>query len=452
MSDPPIPPPLPEVTEVNAQLVYATLIVTEDSVARVFEDMYQDYLRYCHAWGKWLLWDETRWREETTLLAFNYCRLISRNLNQKDGTKTAEKASFARGVEAFARSSRTFATHPEQWDREDMLLNCTDGTIDLGNSSSLREASQVDYITKRMRVTPKAGPSPVFDKFLNEITCGDESLAQYHKRSLGACLSGAVKDNFFLFWYGTGQNGKNTFGDLVMWMLGDYAKQIGVETLMNSKHGDKHPTDLATLRGLRLAVCSEVEEGSYFNEQRIKSLTGDTMISARFMRQDFFEFRRTHKHLVFGNHRPLLRVVDPGLRSRLHIVPFKAHFPPESKDPDMARKLMAEAPQILQWLIEGHQEWLEDGYLKKCSAVQDETDNYFEAQSTPEMWVSECCRLDEVARAGAKDLYKSYKAWKEQRGEGVISQTRWGEWMGQRYAKKNYSGRSVYVGIETILE
>lgn len=408
--------------------------------------MYKDHLRYCHAWGKWLLWDETRWREETTLLAFDYCRRISRKLNQKDGTKTAEKASFARGVESFARSSRTFATLPEQWDKSDGLLNCPDGTINLLDLS-IRPPVPTDYITKRTRVTPRRGPHPVFDKFLKEITEGDEALAEYHKRSLGACLSGAIQDNFLLFWYGTGQNGKNTFGDFVKWILGDYAKVIPAETLMSDRRGPQHPTDLANLRGIRLAVSSEVEEGSYFNEQRIKSLTGDAMISARFMRQDFFEFRRTHKHLVFGNHRPLLRVVDPGLRARLHIIPFRAHFSPEERDPDMQQKLMAEAPQILYWLMEGHQEWAQDGYLKKCSAVQAETDSYFEAQSTPEMWIAECCIVGADHHETAKDLFKSYREWKEQRGEGVMSQTRWGEWMGQRFSKGPIGGRIVYRGI-----
>ena len=134
------------------------------------------------------------------------------------------------------------------------------------------------------------------------------------------------------------------------------------------------------------------------------------------------------------------------MRSRIHIIPFKAYFPPDARDPDMAKKLRAEAPQILTWLIEGHARWSEDGYLKKCSAVQAETDSYFEAQSTPEMWVSECCILGEENRESAKDLYGSFKVWKEARGEGVMSQTRWGEWM-SRYTKSQYCGRVFYRGI-----
>jgi putative DNA primase/helicase len=166
------------------------------------------------------------------------------------------------------------------------------------------------------------------------------------------------------------------------------------------------------------------------------------------MRQDFFEFPRTHKHLVYGNHRPMLRIVDPGMQARLHIVPFKAYFPPDARDPDMRKKLEVEAPQILSWLIAGHERWLEDGYLKKCSAVQAETDEYFLSQSTNEAWLSECCIEDEERASTAKELYTSYKNWKEGRGEGVMSQTRWGEWIGQRgYTKYMANGRVVYRGI-----
>lgn len=429
--------------------IFDRTTATQDNIAMVFEHKFHEVLRFCNTWGKWFHWDESRWKEERTLLAFHFARLLARKHNPEMNKETA-KASFARGVETMARASRTFATLPEQWDCNSKLLNTPQSTQDL-DTAILRPHAKSDHITKCTRVAPASGPHPIFDMFLRDITLNDDALAAYHQRALGACLSGAIQDNFLLFWYGTGQNGKNTLGDLVEWILGDYAKVIPSETLMVDRHGPRHPTDLANLRGVRLAISSEVEEGSYFNEQRIKQLTGDAMIPARFMRQDFFEFQRTHKHLVYGNNRPMLRVVDPAMRARLHIVPFKAHFPPEARDPNMADKLKAEAPQILQWLIDGHEQWAEDGYLKKCSAVQEETNAYFEEQSTPDMWIAECCLVDEMETCSAKELYASFKQWKEERGEGVMAMGRWSQWMGQRYQRKNWSGRSAYKGV-TVLQ
>ncbi len=441
--------PAPKTTEENLEHIYGMIEITQDNVARAFEDLYQDQFRYCKPWNQWLTWD-SRWSPEVTDLPYDRSRILTRRLNMKMN-KSSATAGFCAGVERMARASRAFATTPAQWDSNNWLLNLPAGTMDL-KTDTLAPHRREDYITKIANISPAPGPHPIFDLFMQEITLGDENLVKYHQRSLGACLSGAIQDNFLLFWYGTGQNGKNTFGDLIEWILGDYAKVIPVETLMFDKNGSRHPTDLANLRGARLAISSEVEEGSHFNEQRIKSLTGDTNISARFMRGDFFEFQRTHKHLIYGNHRPMLRIVDPALRARMHIIPFKAYFPPDTKDPEMFRKLQAEAPQILQWLIDGHAMWLEDGYLKKCSAVQTETDAYFDAQSTPEMWVAECCAerpTEPSFRGSAKDLYSSFKAWKESRGEGVMSQTRWGEWMTLRY-KKVKDSKIYYEGIQVV--
>jgi putative DNA primase/helicase len=432
-------------TKVPVELAYATATLVQEIIARIFEVEHMDEFRYCLSWHKWMHWKGTYWRIEDTDLAFDQIRHVVAARN-REAKATPASAPFARGVETFCRASRVFATVSSQWDAETSVLNTPKGTQEL-ITGVWRPHKKEDYITKTTVVSPESGNHPVFDRFMRDITLGDQALIDYHQRSLGACLSGAITDNFLLFWYGLGQNGKNTLGDLIGWMLGDYAKVVPAETLMAPRGGAQHPTDLANLRGIRLAVSSEVDEGSYFNEQRIKSLTGDAVISARFMRQDFFEFKRTHRHLVYGNHRPMLRIVDPALKARIHIVPFKASFPPESRDPDMGKKLRAEAPQILKWLIDGHQLWLENGHLSKCSAVQEETDAYFEALSTHDLWVSECCLEREDYRGSSKELYLSFKRWKEARGEGVMSQTRWAEWMGSRYKKARQSSGYIYLGI-----
>ena len=461
----PIPSPLPAVvpdleaeaplvhrlTPVNdetVELIYQTMNPTEDNVALVFQDRFKDELRYCQQWGRWLRWNESKWEADHTLLAFHYCREIARKVNQTKGASAPSKASFARGVEAFVRSSRVFATESSHWDQNYWLLNVPAGTVDL-LTGELRPHVKSDHITKCAAVSPSDATRPVFDRFMRDITLEDGDLIEYLQRALGACLSGAVQDNFLLFWYGDqGQNGKNTLSELLAFIIGDYADFIPTETLMATKHA-QHLTFLASLRGLRVAVCSEVSEGSYWNEQRIKSLTGDAKISANYMRQDPFSFDRTHKHIVLGNHRPMLRIVDPAIKSRLHIVPFRAHFDEDTKDPEMGMKLRTEAPAILQWLIDGHSRWLEDGrILKKCSAVQAETESYFAAQSTNEMWVEECCREGDGAEGQAKELYMSFKNWKEARGEGVPSQTRWSEWASNRYTKRKSHGVMVYSGIE----
>ena len=189
-------------------------------------------------------------------------------------------------------------------------------------------------------------------RFLADITLGDYDLECYLQRLVGYALTGDVRDHVLVFFHGGGANGKSTLVDLLLHILGGYAKQIPAETLMEA-HGDRHPTDIANLLGVRLAVSSEVEEGGRSAEARVKTLTGDAVLTGRFMRGDFFEFQRTHKLVVAGNHRPAIRVVDDAIRRRIHLVPFLARFIGPKADAAMPERLRAEAPAVLAWAIRG---------------------------------------------------------------------------------------------------
>ena len=143
-------------------------------------------------------------------------------------------------------------------------------------------------------------------------------------------------------------------------VLGDYHRTAPIETFVAS-NGDRHPTDLAGLRGARLVTATETEEGRRWAEAKIKQLTGGDTISARFMRQDFFEYRPAFKLAIAGNHKPSFRSVDEAIRRRFHLVPFAVTIPPEERDGDLAEKLKAEWPGILAWLIEGCLAWRTEG-------------------------------------------------------------------------------------------
>ena len=118
--------------------------------------------------------------------------------------------------------------------------------------------------------------------------------------------TGSIQEHAFVFGHGTGANGKSVFINTLAWLLGDYAQTIPTEMLMVS-NTDRHPTELARLRGVRLAIGSETEDGKRWAESKIKSLTGGDRIPARYMRQDFFEFDPQFKLFLIGNHKPALR-------------------------------------------------------------------------------------------------------------------------------------------------
>ena len=424
---------------------------SEDKVAVMFAERHEGNLIYSHQHASWFIWDSSHWRKDETLLAQEYVRQLARKLNTR-GLQSLGRSSFARGVESLAKADRKLAVHGKELDQNHYLLNTPAGTLNLEDElPSLRAHNPADLITKATAVGPSEEGGVVFKKFLDEVTLQDGELQKFLRRALGSMLSGACEEHWLMFWIGEGRNGKNTLGDVVQHILGGYAKTVPSSTLLSRK-SDSHPTELANLQGCHLAVSSEIPEGSFLNEARVKELTGDATISARYMRQDYFEFQRTHKHLVYGNSRPQLRSVDPAIRSRLKIVPFQASFAGR-EDPDLPTKLVNDAGYILRWLIDGHQDWMQAGKkIGSCSAVDDATGDYFSSQSTPEMWLEECCRqVPDEGQGGrhwhkSSELYKSYRSWKIDRGESPVSQTRWGDFMSSRYRKRS-AGGVRYVGL-----
>jgi putative DNA primase/helicase len=405
---------------------------TQDAVALIFTQRMQGKMLYDRTRSLWLEYDGARWKADRLGRAHNLIRDIARELNY-DGKASMGAASFCDGVDRLLQSAPEFARTTDQFDRDNYLLNTPVGTFDL-RTCEMRPHNPADMLTLRSGVAPDPRGGEAFLKFINEITAGDFQLQVFHQVSLGACLSGAVEGHWMLFWIGAGRNGKNTLGDLVQDAMGDYARKIPSSTLM-AKSYESHPTEIANLQGLRLANSSEINDGDFWDEARINEITGDSTLSARFMRGDFFTFPRTHKHLIYGNYRPQLRSVNDGIRSRIKIVPFRASFKGR-EDTDLPRRLREHLGYVLAWLIEGHRKWLAAGKgLFMCPAVEAESDSYFANQSTPLLWLAERTErlaIDErpaMHLPRVTDLYRDYQQWKEARGERAVSQSRWKEAM-----------------------
>jgi len=146
---------------------------------------------------------------------------------------------------------------------------------------------------------------------------------------------------------------------------------------------------VAKLHGYRLAVAQETQGGRCWDEAKIKSMTGGDKMTARFMRQDFFDFKPKFKLFITGNHKPHLENVDEAIRRRMLLVPFTVQIPVEERDPQLADKLMAEGPAILRWCTDGCAEWQHHG-LMPPAVVTEATDAYFDDQDTIGQWLDDC--------------------------------------------------------------
>jgi putative DNA primase/helicase len=311
-----------------------------------------------------------------------------------------------------------------------------------------RTPDRLDYCTKVTAVSPAPEGTlcPIWMAFLGTVTGGDAELIGFLKRFLGYCLTGFVTEHSLVFLFGTGGNGKGVFTSTVTEILGDYAIVAPMEMFLAS-NVERHPTEIAKLRGARLVAAHETQKGRRWDESKIKTLTGGDMLTGRFMRGDFFDFKPTHKFLIAGNHKPSFRTVDEAIRRRFLLVPFTVCIAEEDRDPKLAEKLKAEWPAILRWMVDGCLEWQRDGLMVPDS-VRNATDEYLADQDTVGQWADEWIEPELEGFAKMRDLFKSWKAWCEDRNLSAGTETAFADTLKDRgYAQKRTAKARGFKGI-----
>lgn len=416
--------------------------LSEDSLSLEFERRHANDLRYCHTAGAWYVWDGSRWKREGTRLAFTWAREICRQLS--NGEAKFSKANTAAAVERFASAARCFAVSAEVWDRAPRLLGTPGGTVEL-DTGKLRPAKQADMITRTAATTPLPGVPKRWMAFLNDATRGDAGLIRFLQQIAGYALSGETSEHALFFIYGAGGNGKSVWLNTLTGILGEYATTAAMETFAASKY-DKHPADLAMLKGARLVTASETEDGRTWAEAKIKQMTGGDPITARFMRRDFFTYTPEFKLVIVGNHKPRLNNVDDATRRRFNIIPFIHR--PAVPNPDLEADLREEWPQILRWMIEGFLDWKQNGLIRP-EVVRQATEEYFDDQDVFGQWLDECCDQGPIHRGTSARLFASWRRYAEAAGEDAGSAKSFSQTMRKRgFEAYRAAGERGFKGVD----
>jgi putative DNA primase/helicase len=391
----------------------------EDTLALQFASRHQDELRFVAKWNRWLMYDGKRWAEDDTLHIYDLVRALCRETALNDDKSTIASAKSIAAVEKLARTDRRLAARIAQWDADIWLLNTPKGVIDL-RSGDTHSHEPLNYLTKMTTVESDSEcPIPLWLAFLKRVTGGDSALVGFLQRMAGYSLTGSIREHALFFHYGTGANGKSTFANVLSGILGDYQRTAPIETFI-AAYGERHPTDLAGFQGARLVTAIETEEGRRWDETKVKTLTGGDRVSARFMRQDFFEYQPQFKLMIAGNHKPALRSVDEAIRRRLHLIPWSVVIPAAERDKELPDKLRPEWPGILHWMVQGCLRWQKIG-LAPPKAVADATDAYIEGEDAFTNWIEEWNERDANHWQHNQTLFASWKAYCDKTGEFVGS-------------------------------
>jgi putative DNA primase/helicase len=380
----------------------------DDRIADVFAEEHRDDLRYVAAWGKWLEWQSGCWREDAKLKVF----ALIRKTCKQHGIEKARMAKMTADVHSLVRADPRLAATADQWDADPWLLNTPTSMVDL-RTGEARKHNPLAYCTK-ITAAGARGDCPRWLAFLKRVMGDDEPLIAYLKRALGYCLTGDTSEQALFFAHGVGQNGKTVLMTTVADLLGDYCQATPIETFTESKT-DRHPTELARMRGARLVTATETEGGRFWAESRLKEITGGERVAARFMHKDFFEYQPQFKPFISGNHKPRLRSVGKAMRRRVNMIPFFVVIPDDERDPNLVAKLKAEWAGILQWMIDGCLDWQEHG-LAPPEAVTNATDAYFAGEDGYADWIADRCEQVRGHWARSSQLFASWKDWAEKAG------------------------------------
>jgi putative DNA primase/helicase len=417
---------------------------SEDWVALRFAKHFGHVLRYVPIWGKWRVYDGMCWRDDDKLVAFdsarNACRGAAALAETPSEQKRLTSAKTRAAVISLAQSDPSLVATVNQWDADLMALNTPGGVVDL-RTGEVRPHSPEAFLSK-ITTTAPGGGCPTFLNFLMQITGGDRDFVGYLRRVFGYALTGLTTEDALFFLHGSGANGKSTLLRVIKQILGDYAMSSPSSVFTANKY-QSHPTEIARLHGKRLVVSSEIESGQAWAESRIKELTGGDEVSARLMRQDFFDFVPQLKLVIAGNHKPSLTDVSEAFRRRFHLLPFTVTIPPEDRDTDLEAKLIAEGGGILSWMIEGCMEWQQTG-LKPPKVVTHATGEYLDSQDRVAMWIEAACDV----KPGAEELLitkarKAYNEWATLHNVEPINR----EQFKARMSRLGYVAKEIRAGI-----
>lgn len=254
------------------------------------------------------------------------------------------------------------------------VLPVNNGTVEL-RTGNFRASKPTDLMLNASPVRyDKDATCPTWERFLQRVL-PDASVREFFRVMVGYCLSGDVRAQKFFYLYGEGANGKSTAVDVIQSLLGRYYVQGDPSLIVSAR--DEHPTAIANLHGRRVASFSEVAESAKLNEVSIKQLTGGEVLSARRMRQDFWEFMPTHKIIISGNHKLAVSGTDEAVWRRPVLIKFPISLPQNERDPNLGEKLKNELSGILNWAILGSVEYYKNGLIVP-KILEDETRTYRE--------------------------------------------------------------------------
>jgi putative DNA primase/helicase len=418
---------------------------TDAANAQRLVHWFGDDIRHVAEWG-WITWQGTRWERTLDDYMFPYAIKTAQEITleaeglratKKKGEKKSQKESRLSWAAASQSSQHLRAmvtiaaslvkARPEEFDRAPYLFNVLNGTLDL-RSGEKRPQSRDDYITLLApHIHDPTAKCPRFVCFLREIMDGDEELANYLARWIGYTITGETKEQALLLLHGEGgHNGKSRLLTVLRALLGDYARTAAFDAFVGRRWAGSTRDDLVDLRGARLVCASEGDESTPINETLVKKLTGQDEVSCRAAYEKQAHITFMFKAWLASNEYPKIRGQDDSIWRRIKRVPFKVSFTGEKDDKNLAEKLTAELPGLLNLAIREAGRWYKEG-IPECAKVSAAVKEYrTEMAEDVQRWIDARCARDKSIEEQSGILFTDYEGYCESRNMGPLTKNSFG--------------------------
>jgi putative DNA primase/helicase len=405
---------------------------SDTSIAELFCALHPDNYRYIRDAEYWMYWNKKAWAPDVKHQELLNCLgelrdgirrlnssaktdIINQILNRLSGTRT--KACAVTAISQMADIS----TLSSDWDAHPHLIafqNCVYNTQTsqlIYNADAIRKL----YLTQRISCKHDANAKcPKWLEFLSTIFLGDKDLIGFVQKLAGLSLSGNVQEELLIFAHGEGANGKSTFLNVLSEIFADYHVDIDPSILIKSRTNDQRLKleNTANLRGKRLATANEIPEMSSYDDSIVKQLSSRDPVPYKHIYQSAGSFIPSHTLWVRANHKPRFNVNDGGMLRRLVLIPFAHHFPPDNRINRYEDTLLKEAPGILNWLIEGFEEYRKNGLGVYPESVSKALDEYRTECDVLGQFMQDCYMKMDGQYQPLKNVLNLYNTWAPQNG------------------------------------
>lgn len=336
------------------------------------------------------------------------------------------KERSTRGINGILTNSRPkLVKEINDFDADPFLLNTPNGPFNLKKGMHGQQEIQADeLITKSTSCVPGNQGASLWQEALTTFFCGDQALINYVQEIVGLVAIGQVYLEALIIAYGSGRNGKSTFWNTIANVLGTYTGHLSADALTTGVRRNVKP-EMAEVKGKRLIISAELEEGKRLNTSIVKQLCSTDEIYAEKKYMKPFSFTPSHTIVLYTNYLPHVGGNDEGIWRRLIVIPFKATIAKRNDVKNYAQFLTEKAgPAVLQWIIEGAQRIIQQNYrLTTPAAVEKAVNAYHADNDWLGHFLNENCELDPSYKQKSGDLYQKYREYCQGIGEYIRSTT-----------------------------